>query len=77
MTNDSAELPPITMIFEDNEKITMDKETYVYVLEDEKKIVAFYKSKINRIELGLPFLSQKLITINQEKSSLYFSNYDC
>jgi hypothetical protein len=44
MTNESAELPPITLIFEDDIKITMNNDSYVYTLEDEKKIVAFYKS---------------------------------
>ncbi|CAD8162450.1 unnamed protein product [Paramecium pentaurelia] len=73
----SKELPTIQMIFEQNEKIRLDKDAYSYRLVDGREIVTFYRSKINRIKLGLPFLTQQLITIDQNNQKLFITKYNC
>ncbi|CAK92245.1 unnamed protein product (macronuclear) [Paramecium tetraurelia] len=73
----SRGLPTIELIFEKDEKIRLEKDAYSYRLIDGREIVTFYRSKINRIKLGLPFLTQQLITIDQNNQKLFISKYNC
>ncbi|CAK67143.1 unnamed protein product (macronuclear) [Paramecium tetraurelia] len=76
--NQSLKLPDIEFIFDDDdEKIIMEPEAYILKLSNDTHILRFNRSKLNRIELGLPFLAQKLITIDQNTEKFYFSDFNC
>ncbi|CAD8211957.1 unnamed protein product [Paramecium pentaurelia] len=75
--NQSLKLPDIEFIFDDDEKIIMESESYILKLQNDTHILRFNRSKLNRIELGLPFLAQKLMTINQNTQKFYFSDFNC
>ncbi|CAD8117703.1 unnamed protein product [Paramecium primaurelia] len=75
--NQSLKLPDIEFIFDDDEKIIMESESYILQLQNDTHILRFNSSKLNRIELGLPFLAQKLMTIDSNTQKFYFSDFNC
>ncbi|CAD8127827.1 unnamed protein product [Paramecium sonneborni] len=73
----SRGLPTIELLFEQKERIKLESDAYSYQLEDGRQLVTFQRSKINRIRLGIPFLTQQLITIDQNNQKLFISQYNC
>ncbi|CAD8126374.1 unnamed protein product [Paramecium sonneborni] len=77
LKNESVELPDIEFLFDENQKLILQPDSYVLTIQNQTQILRFNRSKLNRIELGLPFLAQRLITIDQNTQTFYFSDFNC
>ncbi|CAD8137781.1 unnamed protein product [Paramecium octaurelia] len=76
--NQSLKLPDIEFIFDDDdEQIIIEPEASILKLSNDTQISRFNRSQLNRIELGQPFLAQKLMTIDQNTEKFYFSDFNC